>query len=174
MKRIISAILSVALMLSAMPAALAVDTKVVTAEPTEEDYTQYVDPFVGTDVDYGQLSPAAMTPYPLMKLGADTYPHSNDDHAGYDYSKQMISGFSHTRIEGVGGSGAGGDVLITPTYVQYTAKPSQESRAMNIEMSGSKRWSRRSRATTPSTSCRKRAWTTPPPKIRTLAVFRRS
>lgn len=101
MKRIISAILSVALMLSAMPAALAVDTKVVTAEPTEEDYTQYVDPFVGTDVDYGQLSPAAMTPYPLMKLGADTYPHSNDDHAGYDYSKQMISGFP---IHGLKGS----------------------------------------------------------------------
>ena len=35
-------------------------------------------------------------------------------------SKLQIQGFSHTRIEGVGGQGAGGDVLVTPTYVQYT------------------------------------------------------
>ena len=35
-------------------------------------------------------------------------------------------------MEGVGGQGAGGDVLITPTYVQYTGKPSMESRAQTF------------------------------------------
>ena len=72
-------------------------------EAASEDYTQYVDPFVGTDVDYGQLFPGAVVPYGLVKLSPDTYPHHNNDHAGYDYSKDRIAGFSHTRIEGVGG-----------------------------------------------------------------------
>lgn len=89
----------------------------------EESYTQYVDPFVGTDVDYGQLFPGSVVPSGLVKLSPDTYPHKTDDHAGYDYSKDRIQGFSHTRIEGVGGQGAGGDVLVTPTYVKYTKRP---------------------------------------------------
>ncbi|MGB8451794.1 MAG: GH92 family glycosyl hydrolase [Anaerocolumna sp.] len=97
----------------------------------EEDYTQYVDPFVGTDVDYGQLFPGTVSPNGLVKLSPDTYPHNTDDHAGYDYSKTQIEGFSHTRIEGVGGQGAGGDILITPTYVQYDSKPTAASRAQS-------------------------------------------
>ena len=96
----------------------------------DEDYTQYVDPFVGTDVDYGQQFPGSVVPYGLVKLSPDTYPHTNDDHAGYDYSKNRIAGFSHTRVEGVGGQGAGGDVLITPTYVNYTRRPEASSKAM--------------------------------------------
>ena len=132
MKRLISAILCVAMLLSVMPTALAAQPHSEKTVSQTEDYTQYVDPFVCTDVDYGQLTPAAMTPHPLMKLCADTYPHSTLDHAGYDYSKAVVSGFTHTRIEGVGGQGSGGDIQITPTYVQYTERPSQASRAMNI------------------------------------------
>lgn len=93
------------------------------------DYANLVDTFWATAVDNGQQFPGAVSPYGIVKLSPDTYPHTNDDHAGYDYNKSQISGFSHTRIEGVGGQGAGGDVLITPTYVNYTEKPSMESRA---------------------------------------------
>ncbi len=96
------------------------------------DYTQFVDPFVGTQVDYGQLFPGSVVPYGLMKLNADTYPHNTLDHAGYDYGKSQIEGFTHTRVEGVGGQGSGGDILITPTYAHYTDKPSAASRAMQI------------------------------------------
>lgn len=103
----------------------------VSAIESEESYTQYVDPFVCTDVDYGQLFPGSVVPNGLVKLSPDTYPHNTLDHAGYDYSKLQISGFSHTRIEGVGGQGAGGDVLVTPTYVQYTARPNAATRAMS-------------------------------------------
>ena len=45
--------------------------------------------------------------------------------------KVKLEGFSHTRIEGVGGQGAGGDVLITPTYIQYDSRPSAASRAQS-------------------------------------------
>lgn len=109
--------------------------KDVSAVEKEKSYTQYVDPFVSTEVDYGQLFPGSVVPNALVKLSPDTYPHDTLDHAGYDYKKTQIQGFSHTRIEGVGGQGAGGDVLITPTYVQYTARPNSKTRAMSYEKS---------------------------------------
>lgn len=103
----------------------------VEAVEEEESYTKYVDPFVCTEVDYGQLFPGSVVPNGLVKLSPDTYPHATLDHAGYDYKKLQIQGFSHTRIEGVGGQGAGGDVLVTPTYVDYTSRPKAETRAMS-------------------------------------------
>ncbi|MDZ5000550.1 hypothetical protein GNF79_16050, partial [Clostridium perfringens] len=104
--------------------------KPVYAVEKEDNYTQYVDPFVCTEVDYGQLFPGSVVPNGLVKLSPDTYPHATLDHAGYDYKKLQIQGFSHTRIEGVGGQGAGGDVLVTPTYVEYTERPKAETRAI--------------------------------------------
>ena len=111
--------------------AIASPSRKVNAVEQEESYTQYVDPFVCTDVDYGQLFPGSVVPNGLVKLSPDTYPHNTLDHAGYDYSKLQIQGFSHTRIEGVGGQGAGGDVLVTPTYVEYSKRPQAKTRAMN-------------------------------------------
>jgi putative alpha-1,2-mannosidase len=72
-----------------------------------------VDPFVGTLGDFGQLSPAASAPFGMVHLGPDTSPAN---HAGYDHAATMLAGFSHTRMEGVGCSGAGGDVRISLTY----------------------------------------------------------
>ena len=139
MKAIISKIskslLSLLLVCSTFYASVFTLTKDVSAAGNEvekeDSYTQYVDPFVCTDVDYGQLFPGSVVPNGLVKLSPDTYPHNTLDHAGYDYSKLQIQGFSHTRVEGVGGQGAGGDVLVTPTYVQYTKRPEAASRAMS-------------------------------------------
>lgn len=135
MKRFLSFTLSAVLMITSIQPVYAAEQKSPAAEAATEvitDYTKFVDPFVGTDVDYGQLFPGSVVPYGLMKLSPDTYPHDTIDHAGYDYTKNQITGFSHTRVEGVGGQGAGGDILVTPTYVRYTKKPSQASRAMKI------------------------------------------
>ena len=136
MKRLLSMALCIAIVLSMLPAdALAAEEEdaALFAVPTAEtDFTQFVDPFVGTDVDYGQLFPGSVAPSGLMKLSPDTYPHDTIDHCGYDYTKNVIMGFSHTRIEGVGGSGAGGNLLVTPSYVSFDQKPSQAARAMNI------------------------------------------
>jgi predicted alpha-1,2-mannosidase len=128
-KRILAGLLGAAVLCSSLslPALASPDT-----QNGGEDYTQYVDPFVGTQVDNGQQFPGAVSPYGIVKLSPDTYPHTNDVHAGYDYKEDQIAGFSHTRVEGVGGQGAGGDVLVTPTYVQYTEKPSMESRAQSF------------------------------------------
>ncbi|MBN2210432.1 MAG: glycoside hydrolase family 92 protein [Sedimentisphaerales bacterium] len=71
----------------------------------------YVDVFVGTEGDHGQLYPGATTPFGLVKLSPDT---GGSGHAGYDYANMTIEGFSHTRLGGVGCSGAGGSVKLKP------------------------------------------------------------
>ena len=124
--RCIISLVMVALMM--IPSLAGFGGLTVTAEET--DYTQFVNPFVGTAVDNGQLFPGSVVPYGLVKLSPDTYPHRTDDHAGYDWNKLQIQGFSHTRIEGVGGQGAGGDVLVTPSYTNYTKRPTDAERAM--------------------------------------------
>lgn len=134
-KRLLSILLASALAITSIQpvyAATADEPEAVQEAADSVDYTQFVDPFVGTQVDYGQLFPGSVVPYGLMKLNADTYPHNTLDHAGYDYGKSQIEGFTHTRVEGVGGQGSGGDILITPTYARYTDKPSAGSRAMQI------------------------------------------
>ncbi len=75
------------------------------------DPTALVDPFIGTAGDCGQLSPAANYPFGMVRLGPDTLIRS---HSGYNYLMDLTSGFSHTRIDGVGCSGVGGDVRILP------------------------------------------------------------
>lgn len=73
--------------------------------------TDYVDVFVGTEGDNGQLYPGATVPFGLVKLSPDT---SKQGHAGYDFSDVVCKGFSHTRLGGVGCSGAGGSVKVKP------------------------------------------------------------
>nr|WP_282055825.1 glycoside hydrolase domain-containing protein [Maribacter luteus] len=73
---------------------------------------EYVDLFIGTSGDHGQLDPAACVPFGMVKLGPDTDP---GNHSGYDYKATKIKGFSHNRIGGVGCKGAGGNLRILPS-----------------------------------------------------------
>jgi putative alpha-1,2-mannosidase len=77
-----------------------------------------VNPFIGTLADFGQLSPAAVTPFGMVQLGPDTTPAN---HAGYDYAARYLTGFSHTRGVGVGCSGAAGDVRVSLGYAGRAA-----------------------------------------------------
>jgi putative alpha-1,2-mannosidase len=81
--------------------------------------TSYVDPFIGTAGDFGQLDPAATLPFGMIKLGPDTEPLN---HSGYNYNADKIIGFSHNRLPGVGCSGAGGFLRIKPGVGKMTAK----------------------------------------------------
>ncbi|MBC5842214.1 glycoside hydrolase family 92 protein [Flavobacterium sp. F-380] len=74
-------------------------------------YTDKVNVFLGTSGDHGQMSPAASSPFNMMSIGPQTYPHI---HAGYEYLAKEFIGFTHTRIEGVGCLGSGGNLLVKP------------------------------------------------------------
>ena len=72
-----------------------------------------VDPFMGTTGDRGQLSPAAAAPFGMVQLAPDTSPAN---HIGYDRDASLLRGFSHTRAQGVGCKGGGGDLLVSVGY----------------------------------------------------------
>ena len=74
------------------------------------EYTQYVDPFIGTGGTpwtCGMLSPAATVPFGKVRLGPDTsfiggaYLFKTNT-SGYYYEHSHIKGFSHSRLSGTG------------------------------------------------------------------------
>ena len=74
------------------------------------EYTQYVDPFIGTGGTpwaAGMLSPAATVPFGTVRLGPDTsfiggaYVVKTNT-SGYYYEHGHIKGFSHSRLSGTG------------------------------------------------------------------------
>ncbi|NMO34807.1 carbohydrate-binding protein [Streptomyces sp. GMY01] len=85
------------------------------------DYTKLVDPFVSTAGDDGNDLPGAQAPHGLAKVNPLTTPGRN--HSGYDYDEDHIAGFTATNLDGVGGSGGGGDLLVVPTSVRYDSRP---------------------------------------------------
>lgn len=100
------------------------------AEPAaaaEPDYTEFVNPFVSTEDDFGQDLVGAEAPNSIVKINPMTTPDRS--HAGYDYAEDQIAGFTHTNLNGVGGSGAAGDLLVVPTYREYTERPGTNSYA---------------------------------------------
>jgi putative alpha-1,2-mannosidase len=70
-----------------------------------------VNVFLGTSGDHGQMSPSASSPFNMMSIGPQTYPHI---HSGYEHLAKKFLGFTHSRIEGVGCLGSGGNLLIKP------------------------------------------------------------
>ncbi|MFD8418085.1 glycoside hydrolase domain-containing protein [Streptomyces sp. NPDC059466] len=91
------------------------------------DYTKLVDPFVSTAGDDGNDLPGAQAPHGLAKVNPMTTPDRN--HTGYDYNEDHIAGFTATNLDGVGGSGGGGDLLVVPTSVQYDKRPAPSTYA---------------------------------------------
>jgi putative alpha-1,2-mannosidase len=78
------------------------------ASPVEK-----VNVFLGTSGDHGQMSPSASSPFNMMSIGPQTYPHI---HSGYEHLAKEFLGFTHSRIEGVGCLGTGGNLLIKPIF----------------------------------------------------------
>ena len=72
---------------------------------------EYVDPFIGTADDHGQMDPSATIPFGMAKPGPDTDPMGQ---SGYDYTASSITGFSNTRYSGVGCRGTGGNLRVMP------------------------------------------------------------
>lgn len=83
------------------------------------EITKYVNPFIGTGAIDGGLSgnnyPGATSPFGMIQLSPDTSEAPNwGDASGYDYSRNTIFGFSHTRLSGTGASDLI-DITLMPT-----------------------------------------------------------
>ena len=77
-----------------------------------EDYSRWVDPFVGTSAT-GHTFPAACVPFGLVQPGPDTGNGSWDYCSGYRYGDKTICGFTQTHLNGTGCPDLG-DVRILP------------------------------------------------------------
>jgi putative alpha-1,2-mannosidase len=67
-----------------------------------ENFTQYVNPFIGTG-GHGHTFPGATLPFAMVQLSPDTrIDGSWDGCSGYHYSDTVIYGFSHTHLSGTG------------------------------------------------------------------------
>ncbi len=97
------------------------------------DYTQYVNPFIGTS-KMGHTYPGATAPFGMVQLSPQTnfVNMFNDDGtynpevyeycAGYQYKDTIIIGFAHTNFSGTGHSDLG-DFLIMPTTGDLVLDP---------------------------------------------------
>ena len=73
-----------------------------------EDYTVFVNPFIGTQTDdtgalSGSTFPGATMPQGMVQLSPETEQMVTwDPCCGYDYNKDRIYGFTHTHLSGTG------------------------------------------------------------------------
>lgn len=84
-------------------------------QPT--DYTQYVNPFIGTDFT-GNTYPGAQAPFGMVQLSPDNGLPGWDRIAGYFYPDSTIAGFSHTHLSGTG-AGDLYDISFMPVTLPY-------------------------------------------------------
>lgn len=102
-------------------------------EETKQDYTQYVNPFIGTS-KMGHVFPGATAPFGMVQLSPQTnfevmfdedgkYNSETYEYcAGYQYRDSTIIGFAHTNFSGTGHSDLG-DFLVMPTTGKLTLEP---------------------------------------------------
>lgn len=88
------------------------DTLQIIPEQPETDFTQYVNPFIGT-ASHGHTYPGAVLPFGMVQLSPDNGTEGWDWCSGYNYTDSTIAGFSHLHMSGTG-IGDLYDVLIMP------------------------------------------------------------
>ena len=100
---------------------------------SEIDYTQYVNPFIGTS-KMGHVFPGATAPFGMVQLSPQTnfevmfkddgsYNTETYEYcAGYQHRDSTIIGFAHTNFSGTGHSDLG-DLLVMPTVGDLVLDP---------------------------------------------------
>ena len=86
-------------------------------ERASTDYTQYVNPFIGTDFT-GNTYPGAQAPFGMVQLSPDNGLPGWDRISGYFYPDSTIAGFSHTHLSGTG-AGDLYDISFMPVILPY-------------------------------------------------------
>ena len=109
----------------------------ITLNASESDYTQYVNPFIGTS-KMGHVFPGATAPFGMVQLSPQTnfeVMHEDDGSynsetyeycAGYQHRDSTIIGFAHTNFSGTGHSDLG-DFLVMPTTGKLILDPLKTS-----------------------------------------------
>ncbi|MDW7695120.1 GH92 family glycosyl hydrolase [Flammeovirgaceae bacterium SG7u.111] len=87
---------------------------------TPQDYTQYVDPYIGTGF-HGHVFLGANVPFGAVQLGPTNLTQGWDWCSGYHYSDTTLIGFAHTHLSGTG-IGDLGDILLMPTTGEVNLK----------------------------------------------------
>lgn len=88
------------------------DSKQSDSEISKTDYTNFVDPFIGTD-GTGHTFPGPSRPFAMVQPGPDNTDQGWDYTSGYQLKDSTIIGFSNTRASGTGISEFG-DILLYP------------------------------------------------------------
>ena len=89
------------------------------------DYTKFVNPFIGTQTDEtgalsGSTFPGATMPQGMVQLSPETELMVTwDPCSGYDYNKDVIYGFTHTHLSGTGCTDLI-DVSLMPVSAEVT------------------------------------------------------
>ncbi|XCF05925.1 GH92 family glycosyl hydrolase [Tamlana crocina] len=86
-------------------------------ETKDTDYTQYVNPFIGTQNE-GHTFPGATTPHGMVQPSPESYNtyykgYEMDHVAGYQYNDPWLIGFTQTHLNGVGCPSMS-DILLLP------------------------------------------------------------
>ena len=109
----------------------------ITLSASESDFTQYVNPFIGTS-KMGHVFPGATAPFGMVQLSPQTnfeVMHEDDGSynsetyeycAGYQHRDSTIIGFAHTNFSGTGHSDLG-DFLVMPTTGKLILDPLKTS-----------------------------------------------
>jgi predicted alpha-1,2-mannosidase len=95
----------------------------VSNQPTQTsiDYTQSVNPFIGTNFT-GNTYPGAQAPFGMVQLSPDNGLPGWDRISGYFYPDSTIAGFSHTHLSGTG-AGDLYDLIFMPVTLPYKENP---------------------------------------------------
>ncbi|MBR9846685.1 MAG: glycoside hydrolase family 92 protein [Algicola sp.] len=114
-----------------------VQENLTTSEKSKKDYTQFVNPFIGTS-KMGHVFPGATAPFGMVQLSPQTNfemmfkedgsynPDTYEYCAGYQYRDSTIIGFAHTNFSGTGHSDLG-DFLVMPTVGNLVLDPLETS-----------------------------------------------
>lgn len=100
-------------------------------QTNEQDFTMYVDPFIGTD-GTGHTFPGPSMPFGMVQPGPDNTSIGWDYTSGYQLKDSTIIGFSNTRASGTGISEFG-DVLLFPfngEVDEYKTKKVEETASL--------------------------------------------
>ncbi len=96
------------------------------------DLAALVDPFIGSDGP-GNVIPGAMSPHGMVRASPDTL-NEHGQVGAYEHGSTNIEGFTHTHLEGPGGSGYGySQVLLMPTTGPLDLSPAAIRSAFSHE-----------------------------------------